>query len=105
VQEHTYSRRFERLFADAFNLAEKRKSAALSADLRSALSGLSEQHQPRLPLHLLRALLVAPLSLIFGPRRGARAARRTLFELSWRIAREKTYSAAGWPGRIFYRES
>jgi spore maturation protein CgeB len=56
-------------------------------------------------LRLLRAILVSTFSLAFGRRRGARAARRFLFELSWRIAGARTYSASGWPGRIFYRES
>jgi spore maturation protein CgeB len=53
----------------------------------------------------LAGLLAAPLRLVWGPRRGRRAARRLLFELSWRIAGARTYGAAGWPGRMFYRES
>jgi spore maturation protein CgeB len=93
------------LFAEAFKLTNKRKTVAVAASVRSELDRLSERHRPRLAMHLLRAMLVAPLSLIFGPRRGARAARRILFELSWRVAGAKTYSASGWPGRIFYRES
>jgi len=54
---------------------------------------------------VLRVLLVVPLSVLFGKTRGARAARRLLFELSWRVTGAKTYSASGWPGRLFYRES
>jgi len=34
-----------------------------------------------------------------------RAARRLLFEISWRLGGRRTYSAAGLPGRLFYRES
>jgi spore maturation protein CgeB len=56
-------------------------------------------------LKLLRALLVVTASLALGRRRGPRAARRLLFELSWRFAGSKTYGAAGLPGRLFYRES
>jgi hypothetical protein len=33
------------------------------------------------------------------------AARRFVFELSWRFAGARTYSASGWAGRMFYRES
>jgi hypothetical protein len=28
-----------------------------------------------------------------------------IFELSWRFAGARTYAAAGWPGRMFYKES
>jgi spore maturation protein CgeB len=62
-------------------------------------------HRPTFGLRVLKAILVFPLSLLFGKRRGARAARRLLFELSWRVAGAKTYRASGWPGRLFYRES
>src|SRR5690606_40857 len=58
------------------------------------------------PLHkFLRAVLVAPCRVLFGPRRGPRAARRLLYEISWRFAGERTYSARGLPGRLFYAES
>ena len=56
-------------------------------------------------MKLLRGLLVLPCSLFWGRERGARAARRMLFELSWRLAGDHTYCAAGWPGRLFYHES
>ena len=53
----------------------------------------------------LRAALVAPLSLVFGRQRGARAARRLVYELSWRLGGAATYGAGGLPGRLFYAES
>jgi hypothetical protein len=28
-----------------------------------------------------------------------------VFELSWRLVGARTYSADGWPGRMFYKES
>jgi len=104
VREHTYTRRFERLLGHAARMA-KPSPLETKAEVESKLHALSERHRARLALRILRALLVLPLSLLFGPRRGARAARRLLFELSWRIVGPKTYSASGWPGRIFYRES
>lgn len=54
---------------------------------------------------LMAKVLSTPCQAIWGPLRGARAARRILFELSWRLAGRKTYTAAGLPGRLFYRES
>jgi spore maturation protein CgeB len=102
VRDHTYTRRFEELLAQAAQLASKRGPVRADA---GKLPALVAEHRPGPALRLLRILLVFPLSLLFGRQRGARAARRLLFELSWRVAGVKTYSASGWPGRIFYRES
>jgi spore maturation protein CgeB len=64
-----------------------------------------ERHHRNWRLALVKALLTAPCSLVWGRTRGKRAARRILFELSWRIAGRHTYSAAGWPGKLFYEVS
>ena len=64
-----------------------------------------ERHRRNRRLALVKALLKAPCSLAWGPTRGERAARRLLFEVSWRVAGAHTYSAAGWPGRLFYEVS
>jgi spore maturation protein CgeB len=61
--------------------------------------------QPAWWLKAVRAFLTLPAVILFGPARGPRAARRLLFELSWRLCGPRTYSAQGWPGRLFYRES
>jgi spore maturation protein CgeB len=53
----------------------------------------------------LRALLLAVCQPLWGRYRGGRAARRILFEFSWRIFGETTYSARGLPGRLFYLDS
>jgi spore maturation protein CgeB len=50
-------------------------------------------------------LLIGCFSLVFGKGRGARAARRFVYELSWRLAGATTYRARGLPGRLFYAES
>ncbi|HEX4329443.1 MAG TPA: glycosyltransferase [Burkholderiales bacterium] len=65
----------------------------------------SRAHIPGPGLRLLRWLLVTPCVLVWGRTRGRRAARRILFELSWRLVGRRTYTAAGWSGRLFYRES
>jgi len=56
-------------------------------------------------LRLLRAFLVVPAVLVWGPKRGPRAARRLLFEACWRLAGRQTYSATGLPGRLFHGQS
>lgn len=57
------------------------------------------------PAPMLRNFLAWPFRMVWGERRGPRAARRLLCELSWRLAGRRTYTSSGWPGRLFYRES
>jgi hypothetical protein len=40
-----------------------------------------------------------------NPARGPKAARRMLYETNWRLVGAVTYSATGWPGRVFDLES
>lgn len=107
VREHTYEKRFCRLLENA---AEMRASS-ISDTIRDYhfdqqwFSGLRSKHKMNGFLKLVRFALVALFSAIFGSRRGARAARRFVYELSWRFCGKKTFSAAGVPGRMFYRES
>ena len=66
---------------------------------------LVARHRLSSGLRVLRRGLVWLGVVLWGRQRGPRAARRLLFELSWRVARRHTYTAAGWPGRLFYHES
>ncbi len=98
AREHTYAQRFAPLLEEA----RRRKRHASAA---MVLDDCIRAHAASPGLRALRLLLTAPAVLLFGSRRGPRAARRLLFELSWRTAGARTYSASGWPGRLFYRES
>jgi spore maturation protein CgeB len=100
-EEHTYAKRFAPLLDEAL----RRKAARPPAAPAAVFEIVAARHPPSWWLRALRALLACPASLLFGGRRGPRAARRLLFELSWRLAGPATYSARGWPGRLFYRES
>lgn len=104
-REHCYTRRFAALLAHL-----ERPVASLGAQpkwstLEAQVQALQSRHRTGFGLRILRALLITPMNLLFGAQRGPRAARRALFELSWRLAGARTYSASGWPGRLFYRES
>ena len=107
--EHTYDHRFAELLERV--KACERQEPKIVNHIGSGLccdedfSRLEKRHQTGPLLRMLRAALLIPCRIIWGPQRGARAARRLLFELSWRIAGKKTYSASGWPGRLFYKES
>jgi spore maturation protein CgeB len=100
--EHTYDRRFAALLEP---LAQRPTSRSLRPIDWPAFEHVAERHRLDLRLTLLRTLCVSCARLIWGKRRGPRAARRLAFELSWRLRGAWTYSAAGWPGRMFYRES
>jgi len=100
-REHTYSRRFAELIDEALRMARQ----PAPADAEEAFHRACARHTLTPPLRLLRTLLERPARLVFGREHGPRAARRLLFELSWRLAGARTYSAGGWPGRLFYRES
>ena len=101
VRMHTYTRRFQDLLAESCHRVNHRRASTAV----TTLTDPAEKHRRTVWLRVLRVLLVVPLSVLFGKTRGARAARRLLFELSWRVTGAKTYSASGWPGRLFYRES
>ena len=100
VREHTYERRMSALLE---------RLGAVVPGPRAVDWAEFERHAARHSigrwLRTLRTLLVAFCSFVCGEARGSRAARRALFEISWRIAGRHTYTAAGWPGRLFYRES
>jgi spore maturation protein CgeB len=71
----------------------------------AAFERIAARHRCGPGLRLLGWLLAKPFELVWGQPRGTRAARRVLFELSWRLFGAHTYRAAGLPGRLFYRES
>ncbi|MCC6473471.1 MAG: glycosyltransferase family 1 protein [Burkholderiales bacterium] len=107
--EHTYGRRLSALLEAALALRERSRAQRGDpidiAAAREQIEQLASRHRRTGSLAILRATLVAPLAAIWGERRGGRAARRLVYELSWRLAGAHTYSASGWPGRLFYRES
>lgn len=107
-REHTYEERFKDLLSRAEALrrrAVKSRASTPAADLPPAFESAIRAHRVTPPLRLLRWVLLVPCVAIWGRQRGPRAARRILFELSWRFAGAVTYSARGWPGRLFFRES
>ena len=105
--EHVYEKRFSALIqalsSGTADTASRRKDAAETVVAR--FEKVAQRHRNNFPMRLIRMLLMGPGILIGGRRRGPRAARRALFEISWRVAGAKVYSAAGWPGRMFYHES
>ncbi|MBK5275239.1 MAG: glycosyltransferase [Desulfuromonadales bacterium] len=104
VKEHTYEMRLKDVL-DFTCESHKRLKHIHREHSVVQFDKVAEKHRVTLPLKLLRFLLVMPCTLIWGEKRGPRAARRLLFEFCWRFTGEKTFSSAGWPGRLFYVES
>ncbi len=102
VGEHLYEQRFGPLLeACIASNAPLRRERTDRCDFKRA----QQAYRSGRSLRLLRSALVWPLQRLWGERRGTRAARRLLFELSWRLNGAATYRSSGWPGRLFYRES
>jgi spore maturation protein CgeB len=107
-REHTYEQRFDDLLKHVGSLRQRGaapRAASSGTRATAAFEDVARLHRLTPALRWLRRALVLPCSAIWGKQRGARAARRILFELSWRFAGATTYSARGWPGRLFFRES
>jgi len=103
-QEHSYEARFLALLDVAMKKRRVQQNSTSGIDF-PAFELIASRHPAGVLLKLLRGVLLFPCRLIWGRQRGARAARRLLFELSWRLAGDKTYRAGGWAGRLFYHES
>lgn len=101
-KQHTYDRRFDELLGALSRQVAQRPRTSIDWPEFERVARL---HRFGPALKILRALIVAYASLLWGKQRGPRAARRIAFELSWRFFGSRTYSAAGWPGRMFYKES
>lgn len=108
-EDHTYDRRLAEVLDFALRERDKYfERRGLSPTGRidwHTFREVAKRHKVDWKLQFLKRILVAACSLLWGPMRGPRAARRLVFELSWRLAGARTYSAAGWPGRMFYSAS
>ncbi|MGE0351073.1 CgeB family protein [Hydrogenophaga sp.] len=96
-QEHTYEHRFIQLLRFARTSAPARSHARSAMPFQEA----AVRHRLTPPLRLLRNILMRLGGLVFGKEKGAKAARRLVYELSWRLVGRHTFTASGWPGRMF----
>jgi spore maturation protein CgeB len=107
AREHTYDRRLEELLSFAMTRYDHRtrsEGRALTVE-SAAFEAAVARHSVRPSLRAVARFAMWLCSLIWGRARGPRAARRITFEISWRLCGRSTYSSAGVPGRLFYRQS
>lgn len=101
--EHTYAARLPVLLAEGWRRAVARGVSGWTLDA-GLLDDAVRAHACGPVLRSTAAALTGMARLALGEPKGPRAARRLVHEVSWRLARARTYSAAGWPGRMFYHE-
>ena len=100
--EHLYETRFPPIIDRAIGLIGERRSRPWELHIE-LLQGAVARHRRGARL---RRMLDSLKDLSGGPaKRFRRGLRRLAYELSWRLCGERTYRAAGLPGRFFYRES
>lgn len=102
--EHTYEHRFDSIIKFATQNIKKRTNSKHPINFQS-FSELALQHEINSILKFFKFIILIPCIMIWGKSRGPRAARRIVYELSWRLIGKRTYSVKGWPGRLFYNES
>lgn len=103
-RDHTYEARLSAVIETALQ-AKQFSTVTDEAAILATWEAARKRHTLTLGLKLLRAGLVAACTLIWGTKRGPRAARKIVFELSRRVLGARTFAAAGLPGRMFYAES
>jgi spore maturation protein CgeB len=100
--QHTYEARFLPLLLAAG--VYQRSKPVCCIDMER-FESVATSHRVGRWFGVFRVLLLLPCQMLWGKVRGPRAARRILFELSWRLVGRTTYTASGWPGRLFYWDS
>lgn len=100
--QHTYEARFLPLLQAA---GERLRSKPAGNIDMERFEAIAQSHRVGFGLGAMRKMFLWPCQMLWGKVRGPRAARRMVFELSWRLVGRKTYTATGWPGRLFYRDS
>jgi spore maturation protein CgeB len=102
--EHTYEQRISEVL-EKLKLRQRQRGTQPWALSVEELATSVKRHRIKGPAGWFRSLLISSFSLAFGKERGPRAARRSAYELSWRLSGATTYRARGLPGRMFYSES
>jgi spore maturation protein CgeB len=103
VGEHTYRARLPALFDRAREFAKSRCPPGKWRLEAGQLDDAVKRHAANSGVELVASALGATSRLICGRDKGPRAARRLVHEVSWRLAGARTYSASGWPGRMYRR--
>lgn len=100
IAEHTYEIRMKQVIEFAINCKNQWVQTNPVGNMIE-FQPLEESHKMNVTLTTLKDLLVWLCVFVWGSQRGPRAARRIMFELSWRFFGSKTFTASGCVGRMF----
>ncbi len=92
---YSYSNIIKKIFNEIEKKKSKRKNNLEIIDFKKLSS---------LELNILKTykmMTITMLNLFFDKKKSLRISRRLLFELEWRVRREKTYTSAGWCFNLF----
>jgi spore maturation protein CgeB len=89
-RDHTYDARLVKLL----NFSVSNTMSLVHTDLTPSV-------RQSVPLDVIRYLTVFLCCVLFGRNKGKRAAKRLIFELSWRLQGVRAFSSKGWSSRIF----
>jgi spore maturation protein CgeB len=101
-REHTCDRRMAEFLDFGVRQAGSPAVGSDSDGWQGEFQKVMAQHRTSRAERAFRTGLGSLCTHVWGGRRGLRAARRITFELSWRLAGARTYSATGWPGKLFF---
>jgi spore maturation protein CgeB len=90
LRDHTYDARLAKLLNFSVSNTVSLVHTDLTLRVRQSVS-----------LNVIRYVTVFLGSLLFGRNKGKRAAKRLIFELSWRLQGVRAFSSKGWSSRIF----
>jgi spore maturation protein CgeB len=99
-RDHTYEKRMKKVIEFALQAKRNHQNRRNTAS-KISFEKMTFEHRLSLPLIILRWALLFLCKIIWKEHRGPRAARRIIFELSWRIFKEETFTARSWPARMF----
>ncbi len=100
TSEHTYDIRMKELLEFAIKSRDQffnNNDTSKNTSFESVLA----KYRENFLVKIFRIVLVFTCNLIYGRKRGVRAARRILFEASWRLFGKEIFTASGLPGRLF----
>jgi spore maturation protein CgeB len=95
--EHTYDHRL----TGVIELALAAHGGHTDRSSQTYFPNAVADHQVGAILRQFKRVLRASCIAIWGADRGTRAARRAIFEFSWRVLGERTFASRGLPGRLF----
>jgi spore maturation protein CgeB len=99
ASEHLYEIRFQALLQECLRRHRRPN------DVQETFEAVMRRHTSASWAGKLSLPMIALFRMVWGERRGPRAARRMMYELYWRLFGLRTYTAAGLPGRLFYRDT